>query len=323
MQRITDEVASHSTMRLPIFVGLIVACACDSTNHIESNVADECLYERSQEITLPVKVLELSKAAEDFEIELSRGPCIESCPVYKLRIDAAGKVHFTEIAMETQPPFNGRHDEVRQIRSMIPSIDKEHLWTLALSVRFRELPSIWEGSDCVTCASNTTISIRARGKENTVTFNEGCDDPTTEQLSYLGDLIDQLSGIRTTRATTNAITPELLDITIHRLGPMRFSVSNQLAKAIVKSPREALGTLRIVETQRGITTRFALFGIRRYSLVGRLGFQNGDVVESIDGQFVDNADKLQELIKSLLRRTSSTVTITRKGRTVSLVYTSH
>ena len=92
-----------------------------------------------------------------------------------------------------------------------------------------------------------------------------------------------------------------------------------------------LGNLNVVATQarivpsfrNGKANGFKLFSIRPGSLYSKIGIQNGDVVQKINGYEINSPDKALEIYSKLKDASSITVDLVRRGRTQTLNYAIH
>ena len=63
-----------------------------------------------------------------------------------------------------------------------------------------------------------------------------------------------------------------------------------------------------------------LYGIRRGSLLSRLGLQNGDLLRTINGFDMSSPDKALEAYTKLRTASNLTVAIERRGQSMTLDY---
>lgn len=78
---------------------------------------------------------------------------------------------------------------------------------------------------------------------------------------------------------------------------------------------------RIVPSfQNGKANGFKLFSIRPNSLYSKIGIQNGDVVQKINGYEINSPDKALEIYSKLKDAQSITVDLIRRGKTQTLNY---
>ncbi len=89
-----------------------------------------------------------------------------------------------------------------------------------------------------------------------------------------------------------------------------------------------LGNLNVVATQarivpsfrNGKANGFKLFSIRPGSLYSKIGIQNGDVIQKINGYEINSPDKALEIYSKLKDASAITVDLVRRGRNQTLSY---
>ena len=89
-----------------------------------------------------------------------------------------------------------------------------------------------------------------------------------------------------------------------------------------------LGNLNVVATQarivpsfrNGKANGFKLFSIRPGSLYSKIGIQNGDVIQKINGFEINSPDKALEIYSKLKDASNITVDLVRRGRAKTLSY---
>ena len=89
-----------------------------------------------------------------------------------------------------------------------------------------------------------------------------------------------------------------------------------------------LGNLNVIATQarivpsfrNGKANGFKLFSIRPGSLYSKIGIQNGDVIQKINGYEINSPDKALEIYGKLKEASSITVDLVRRGRTKTMSY---
>jgi general secretion pathway protein C len=92
---------------------------------------------------------------------------------------------------------------------------------------------------------------------------------------------------------------------IERVGANEFNVRRSTVDRILENQAELMRTTRIMPVdQGGRVVGVQLFGVRGNSLLGRLGMQNGDVLNRINGLDIASPDRALEAYSRL--RTSDT-----------------
>jgi general secretion pathway protein C len=91
---------------------------------------------------------------------------------------------------------------------------------------------------------------------------------------------------------------------------------------------QALGNLSTIATQarivpsfkNGKANGFKLFSIKPGSIYSKIGLQNGDVIQKINGYEMDSPDKALELYQKLKDTTSVSIELQRRGQTMNMSY---
>ena len=80
-------------------------------------------------------------------------------------------------------------------------------------------------------------------------------------------------------------------------------------------------TARIIpHEENGRTVGVKLYGIRRNSLLGRLGLQNGDMLRTINGYDMTSPDSALEAYSRLRGANNLSVNVVRRGNPMALEY---
>ena len=117
--------------------------------------------------------------------------------------------------------------------------------------------------------------------------------------------------------------PLLADITskIERISDTEFNIDRSVVDKILENQAELMKSARIVpETKDGKVLGIRLFGIRPETLLGTLGLQNGDRLESINGFNMGSPEKALEAYARLRTASQLDVTVNRRGAPVSIVH---
>lgn len=123
------------------------------------------------------------------------------------------------------------------------------------------------------------------------------------------------------RAKTGGISNDELDKNISKVSDTKFTVQRSLVDNILQNQAEIMRSARIVpHEQNGQVVGVKLYGIRRSSLLGKLGLQNGDLLRTINGYDMSSPDSALEAYSRLRSASNLTVAVTRRGRAMSLEY---
>jgi len=112
-----------------------------------------------------------------------------------------------------------------------------------------------------------------------------------------------------------------LDQGIVRVSDTQFTVQRSVMERALAQQDTLFRSARLIPNEdNGTVTGMKVYGIRRSSVLGRLGLQNGDVLMSADGQPLSNADALVQAYQSLGRSGNFSISVTRRGQPMTLTY---
>jgi general secretion pathway protein C len=122
------------------------------------------------------------------------------------------------------------------------------------------------------------------------------------------------------RAGAPVVPPEIAS-KIQKVSDTEFHIDHAVIDNILEHQAELMKSARIVPEQKdGKVLGIRLFGIRPDTLLGSLGIQNGDRLESINGFNMGSPEKALEAYARLRTATSLNVKVSRKGAPVSIDY---
>jgi len=108
---------------------------------------------------------------------------------------------------------------------------------------------------------------------------------------------------------------------IQKVSDTEFNIDRSVVDKILENQAELMKSARIVpETKDGKVLGIRLFGIRPDTLLGTLGLQNGDRLESINGFNMGSPEKALEAYARLRTASQLDVTVNRRGAPVSIVH---
>ncbi len=106
---------------------------------------------------------------------------------------------------------------------------------------------------------------------------------------------------------------------IQKISETEFHVDRSVVDKILENQAELMRSARIVpEQQAGKVVGIRLFGIRPDTLLGTLGFQNGDRLESINGFNMASPEKALEAYARLRTASNMNVKVNRRGAPMSI-----
>ena len=118
--------------------------------------------------------------------------------------------------------------------------------------------------------------------------------------------------------SSTAVPPDIA-ARIQRVSDTEFHVDRAVVDTILERQADLMRSARIVPEQKdGKVVGIRLFGIRPDTLLGKLGLQNGDRLESINGFDMASPEKALEAYARLRTAESLAVKVTRRGQPVTI-----
>jgi general secretion pathway protein C len=122
-------------------------------------------------------------------------------------------------------------------------------------------------------------------------------------------------------ATGATSVPDDIASKVQKVSDTEFNVDRSVVDKILENQAELMKSARIVPEQKdGKVVGIRLFGIRPDTLLGTLGMQNGDRLESINGFNMASPEKALEAYARLRTASNLNVKINRRGQPVSIDY---
>jgi general secretion pathway protein C len=120
------------------------------------------------------------------------------------------------------------------------------------------------------------------------------------------------------RGRGKAVPPEIAS-KIHKVSESEFNVERSVVDSILENQAELMRSARIVPEKEGDKiVGIRLFGIRPESLLGTLGIENGDRLQSINGFEMSDPQKALEAYARLRSAERLTVTVNRRGKPMNI-----
>ncbi|HET9953086.1 MAG TPA: type II secretion system protein GspC [Polyangiaceae bacterium] len=108
---------------------------------------------------------------------------------------------------------------------------------------------------------------------------------------------------------------------IQKVSDSEFNVDRQVVDKILENQAELMKSARIVPEQKdGKVVGIRLFGVRPDTLLGTLGLQNGDRLETINGFNMASPEKALEAYARLRAASELNIKVNRRGSPVSIDY---
>ena len=121
--------------------------------------------------------------------------------------------------------------------------------------------------------------------------------------------------------SSGSITESDLDSGIHADSDTKFTVQRSFVDRILQNQAEIMRSARIVpHEENGQVVGVKLYGIRRNSLLGKLGLQNGDLLRTINGYAMASPDSALEAYAKLRTADDLSVAVVRRGKEMTVEY---
>ncbi len=126
------------------------------------------------------------------------------------------------------------------------------------------------------------------------------------------------------RDDPRAARDELLaavDAGVRKLDDDSYEVDRAVVTQMLANPRAATRGARIVPSVKdGAPNGFKLYAVRPTSVYARIGFKSGDTIHAINGFELNTMDKALEVYTKVREASSLSVTLTRRGKPLTLDY---
>ena len=100
-----------------------------------------------------------------------------------------------------------------------------------------------------------------------------------------------------------------------------FRVTRGLVDQVLANQAKLMRTARVIpHEENGRVVGVKLYGIRRNSLLGRLGVQNGDMLRTINGFDMSSPDSALEAYARLREADNLTLSVVRRGQPMTIDY---
>lgn len=117
-----------------------------------------------------------------------------------------------------------------------------------------------------------------------------------------------------------AVDPDIKN-RIQKVSDSEFNVDRGVVDKILENQAELMKSARIVPEQKdGQVVGIRLFGVRPDTLLGTLGLQNGDRLESINGFEMGSPEKALEAYARLRTASNMSVKVNRRGQSMTIEY---
>jgi general secretion pathway protein C len=107
---------------------------------------------------------------------------------------------------------------------------------------------------------------------------------------------------------------------IQKISPTEFNIDRGVVEKILENQPELMGARIVPEQENGRVVGIRMFGVRPDTLLGTLGMQNGDRLETINGFDMASPEETLEAYARLRTADKLTVSLYRAGQKINLDY---
>jgi general secretion pathway protein C len=112
-----------------------------------------------------------------------------------------------------------------------------------------------------------------------------------------------------------------LDSNIQQISETSYAINRTLVDRLLQNQAELMRTARVIPHEvDGRVVGVKIYGIRRSSLLGRLGIQNGDMLRTINGFDLTEPDSVLEAYTRLRSADRLSLNVERRGQPVNMDY---
>jgi general secretion pathway protein C len=113
-----------------------------------------------------------------------------------------------------------------------------------------------------------------------------------------------------------------IDKGVRKIDDSHYEVDRALVDKILTDPTAIARSARIVPSIKdGKANGFKMYAIRPNSVYAKIGMQNGDTINSINGYEITTPDRALEVYTKVKSASSLSVQVTRRGQPVNMEYT--
>jgi type II secretory pathway component PulC len=249
-----------------------------------------------------------------------------TAPVLYLEVSRNGKPLMIRARVELDPSFEETQDRERFKERLVDLHDRYADYAFVpitkdgkpsgVQVNVTWLPDIANG-DIIRTIDGASMASRDQVVD---ALEKGSDHDT---IVIKLDRMDQALTL-TLKLDNNELSADsaLLVAKIKKLSDTSYELPKDLRDAMLANPMALSKGARVVPSVKdGQPDGFKLYAIRPSSVWAALGLSNGDTLTAIDSLPLTSADKALEAYEKLQKATSVKVSITRRGKPMTMTYT--
>ncbi len=120
------------------------------------------------------------------------------------------------------------------------------------------------------------------------------------------------------------LTAAELDQGIHQNSETNYTVNRSILDRLLANQSDLIRSVRVIpHEENGRMVGVKVYGIRRSSVLGRIGVQNGDMLRSINGYDLSQPDQALTAYTKLRSATQMSLSMDRRGQQVTMEYQVH
>ena len=121
--------------------------------------------------------------------------------------------------------------------------------------------------------------------------------------------------------TGNSELDSAIESGVQKVSENEYNVDRSLVDRLLENQASLMRSARILpHEENGSVVGFKIYGVRRNSLLGKIGLQNGDIVHSINSFDMTSPDKALEAYARLRNADHLAVSVTRRGQRQNMDY---
>ena len=178
-----------------------------------------------------------------------------------------------------------------------------------------------DGSRVLAVYASSVVMSSSSGACQLLMFEE--EDPTTSKRVVQD--VSKKSGSKKKSTKTNprnaGLSDEELDDGIEKINDNKFIIQRSLVDRVLENQGSLMKTARVIPHEEdGRVVGVRLYGIRRTSLLGRLGVRNGDMLRTINGFDMTSPDTALEAYARLRTADKLTLAVKRQNNDMTIEY---
>ena len=177
-----------------------------------------------------------------------------------------------------------------------------------------------QGARILSILDDCALAVKALRKEQ-----EETDGPAKQCVIVMNaghrEYVDDKEGNGATPVATAVVAPPPANNPVISTGDHKYSIPKSEIDKTLSNLNDVAMQARIVPAFKdGVATGFKLFSIRPDSIYAKIGIQNGDVIQRINGFEMNSPDKALEVYSKLREASNIDIEVERNGSVVTQSY---